>query len=287
LFKSNELRFEAASTGFASMKTARLVVLGVALAAGGGAMYLVGGQRTQPTAVVQAIPAAPPALPTDEVLTAAREIPMGTLVADQDLAWTVWPRSAVGAGMLRKSETPNIVADLSGSVSRGSFFQGEPIRREKLVKGPNAGFMSAILPAGMRAVAINIDTQGATTAGGFVLPNDHVDVVRTRKDDDVAKDGGGDAYMTETILSNVLVLAIGQNVQEKNGERVVVGSNATLEVEPRQAEALILAQRTGQLSLTLRSMLDASHADDPSVADSQGKGVTVVRFGVPSSVSKK
>ena len=264
------------------MKTARLVVLGVALAAGGAAMFFVNGGQKPQTPIIQAIAPAP-TLPTDEVLTAAMELPMGTVIEEKDLAWTVWPTNAIGAGMLRKTDLPNIMTDLKGAVARASFFQGEPIRREKVVKGANAGFLSAMLPSGSRAVAINIDASGATTAGGFVLPNDRVDILRTFRDDD----GGKDAYTTQTLLTNVRVLAIGQNVQEKNGQPVVVGSNATLEVDSRQAEVLILAQRVGQLSLVLRSMLDANAGAPPPPVDQPDGTMTIVRFGVPVSSGKR
>ena len=266
------------------MKIARLVVLGVALAAGGAAMLLVGGGQKQQAPIIQALPP-PPKLDTDDVLTAARELPMGTLVVEADFAWTVWPRSAVGAGMLKRSELPNIITDLKGSVSRASFFAGEPIRREKLVKGPNAGFVSAMLASGTRAVAINIDSQGATSAGGFILPNDRVDVLRTFREDDAGKE----SFATQTLLSNIRVLAIGQNVQEKNGQPVVVGSNATLEVDPRQAETLVLAQRVGQLSLVLRSMLDSGQSGTPAPAPAEPpeSGMTIVRAGVATAVGKK
>jgi pilus assembly protein CpaB len=264
------------------MKTARLIVLGVALAAGGAAMLFVGNGQKSVAPVIQAI-APPPKLDTDEVLTAARELPMGTLIAEPDLTWMVWPRSAVGAGMLRRSEVPNIITDVTGAVSRASFFAGEPIRREKLVKGPNAGFMSALLPSGSRAVAINIDAQGATTAGGFVLPNDRVDVLKTFRDDETGKD----AYVTQILLSNIRVMAIGQNVQEKNGQPVVVGSNATLEVDPRQAEILVQAQRVGQLSLTLRSMLDSGRNEAPQQSEPADTGLSIVRYGILTSAGKR
>ena len=265
------------------MKTARLGVLAVALAAGGGAMYLVGGSPKAPQPVEIAAPAPPPQIATEEVLVAKRELPMGTLVNEQDIGWVTWPRDALGSGMIVRKEAPGVVEDLKGSVSRMNFFQGEPIRREKLVKGPSSGFMSAILPSGMRAVAINIDTQGSTSAGGFILPNDKVDVIRTFRDDEAAKAGVADAFATEVLLANVRVLAIGQNVQEKNGERVVVGSNATLEVDPRQAEVLILAQRVGQLSLALRSLLDASRTKEPAMADQPDNSLTIVRYGIAAS----
>ncbi len=263
------------------MKLARLVVLGVALAAGGAAMFFVGGGQKAMAPIIQALPAAPQ-IETDDVLTAARDLPMGTLVAEPDFSWTTWPRTAVNPGMMKRADAPNIITDIKGSVTRGSFIQGEPIRREKLVKGPNAGFMSAILPSGSRAVAINIDAQGSTSAGGFILPNDRVDVLRTFREDETLKD----AYTTETLLANVRVLAIGQNIQEKNGQPVVIGSNATLEVDSRQAEVLVLAQRVGQLSLILRSMMDSAPTATDDTKDRDG-GLTIVRFGVPTAAARR
>jgi pilus assembly protein CpaB len=171
-----------------------------------------------------------------------------------------------------------VIADLTGSILRTSLYQGEPIRREQLIKGANSGFLSAILPSGMRAVAINIDAQGSTSAGGFVLPNDRVDVILTSKP--ASNNSSGGDFVSETLLRNVRVLAIGQNVQDKNGQTVVVGSTATLELDPVQAETIVLAQRTGQLSLTLRSMLDASNASEAMrMAD---RNTTVIRFGIES-----
>ncbi|MDB5569666.1 MAG: cpaB, partial [Hyphomicrobiales bacterium] len=176
---------------------------------------------------------------------------------------------------IKRSEEPGAQESVRGAIARGGFIQGEPIRREKLVKGPNAGFLSALLPAGSRAVAINIDASGGSSAGGFILPNDRVDVVRTST--------AADGMESETILTNMRVLAIGQNIEEKNGERVVAGSNATLEADPVQAETLILAQRTGQISLVLRSMMDASgrpKADVAAPPDADRGSVTVIRYGV-------
>ena len=118
-----------------------------------------------------------------------------------------------------------------------------------------------MLPSGMRAVAINIDPSGGATAGGFILPNDRVDVIRVYRDEEQTKALGVEVNTAQTILTNVRVLAIGQTVQEKGGEKTVVGANATLELDPAQAELIVLAQRTagaGNLHLTLRSMLDAA-----------------------------
>ena len=240
---------------------------------------LMGGQKSAPT-IIQA-PPPPPQIEVDDVLVSSREMPMGTVLKAGDVNWTTWPKSSIGEGAIRKSAEPNVIEELKGAVTRGNFLQGEPIRKEKVVKASNAGFLSAILSTGNRAVAINIDASGATSAGGFILPNDRVDIVRTSRDEQ-----GNDAYTSETILSNIRVLAIGQNVQEKNGEKVVVGSNATLEVTPPQAEKLILAQRVGQLSLVLRSMLDTANLTDAPV-DNSDDSLTIVRFGIPNSVSKR
>jgi pilus assembly protein CpaB len=194
-------------------------------------------------------------------------------------------RDYVPAGSISRRDQPGALEDLTGSLVRYGFLGGEPMRREKLVKADGSGFMAAILPSGMRAIAISIDTRGATSAGGFILPNDRVDVLRTSRDEEASKSGGSDAQTAETVLPNVRVLAIGQNVQEKNGEKVVTGETATLEVTPSQAEMLALAQKVGQLSLTLRSLQDA--AGEPARDDSGDAGLTVVRYGVGRSVARR
>jgi pilus assembly protein CpaB len=265
------------------MKFARVAVLGVALAAGGAAAWLASG-TTVPETAATAPPPAP--IATEEVLVASKDLPLGSLLSEPDLNWQAWPRDAVSKGMIRRSDGGNPMEEVKGSVSRGNFFEGEPIRREKLVKGPNSGFLSAILPTGFRAVAINIDAQGGTTAGGFILPNDRVDVIRTYRDQDQSKVTGTDVYTSETILSNVRILAIGQNVQEKNGERVITGSNATLELDPKQAETVVLAQRIGQLSLSLRSMVDASKVNEDFSHDDHD-AITVVRYGVAARATTR
>jgi pilus assembly protein CpaB len=115
--------------------------------------------------------------------------------------------------------------------------------------------MSAILPAGKRAVATKIAAD--TSAGGFILPNDRVDVIMTRQSG-TANNGATPKYETETILNNVRVLAIDQTIEEKNGEKVVVGQTATLELTPQQAQILTVAQQMSErLTLALRSLADS------------------------------
>ena len=159
---------------------------------------------------------------------------------------------------------------------------GEPIRAQKLVR-PESGFMAAILPQGLRAVAITTDSRGTNSAGGFILPNDRVDVIRTFNKP--ARLGvGGDGQTSQTILTDIRVLAIGQLIQEKNGTNDVTGETATLAVTPAQAESLALAGKDGSLSLSLRSLADAdSHSEpvpDTPQAQTPDDALTVVRFGI-------
>ena len=264
------------------MKPARLVVLGVAILAGGAAALMMGGSKPPP-------PAAPAPMvqkmPTSDVLVAAGDLPMGQTLRVPDLRWQPWPADVVPAGYIVRAQDPGALDQTVGSIARSNFLGGEPIRREKLIKADGSGFMSAILPSGMRAVAISIDTRGATSAGGFILPNDRVDVLRTFRDDEASKAGGGEVHLTETILSGIRVLAIGQNIQERNGDKVVAGETATLELTPGQAEVVTLAQKVGQLSLDLRSIADAGRVED--VKEEREAGLTIVRHGVPKYVSKR
>ena len=254
------------------MKTARLAVLGVALAAGIGAAVLATTSKPPATAAV------PPPPSTDGVLVAAKELSFGAAVDASDLRWEDWPQDHIPEGFVRKSATPGGVAELQGSIVRSNFAAGEPLRRDRLVKGPHSGFLAAVLAKGSRAVAINIDAQGSSTAGGFILPNDRVDVIRIFQDEGAARNGVANSFVSQTILTNIRVLAIGQNFQEKNGERVIAGANATLELTPSQAETIILAQRTGQLSLVLRGMTDAKAAGERH--QDYSNGLMVVRNGV-------
>ena len=233
------------------MKTARLAVLGIALVAGIGAAVLA--SRSKPVEI-----AAAPLPQSDGVLVAAKELSFGAVVDASDVRWEDWPKDHIPEGLVRKSDSPGGIEEIQGSIVRSNFAAGEPLRRDRLVKGPHSGFLASVLSKGSRAVAINIDAQGSSEAGGFILPNDRVDVIRTFQDEGAARNGITNSFVSQTILTNIRVLAIGQNFQEKNGERVITGNNATLELTPFQAEVIILAQRTGQLSLILRSVTDAS-----------------------------
>jgi len=265
------------------MKAARLVVLTVAIAAGGVAAMLAG--RSQKPPEVKVAPA--PKIPSIDVLVAKSDIAMGRAISPGDVQWQEWPISAATGNFIRKGERPNAIETLSGSIARAPFVSGEPIREGKLVNAKGSGFMAAILPTGMRAISTQISPE--TGVGGFILPNDHVDVILTRREQSADKGTGGETHSSETILSNVRVLAIDQNVQEKDGQKVVVGKTATLELTPSQAETLVLSQQLGTLALALRSITDASR-DAPQTEEKLGgrkAGVNVVRFGVSTMTRPK
>lgn len=266
------------------MKKAQIAVLGVAIAAGVAAYALMPGQEAPQIQVVNAPP--PQIIENDDVLVAANALDYGTTLNETAVRWQSWPKSSPIAGVIRKSTVPNAVEELKGSIVRGHFMADEPIRRERLVKGPTAGLMSTLVSPGFRAVAINIDSSGASTAGGFVLPNDRVDIMKTYREEDGPK-GAGDTQSTETILRNIRVLAIGQNVQDKNGEKVVIGDTATLEVSPAQAETLALAQKTGSLSLALRSLADSNPAQADETASKDDTSITLVRYGVARQAARR
>jgi pilus assembly protein CpaB len=262
------------------MNTARIVVLTIALGAGGVAAYLASGSDNRP------LPAEPTAqLQTVDVLVAKADIGLGQSVKPEDMQWQTWPAATASSTFIRRSERPDATTQVAGSIARAPFIAGEPIREQKLVRADGAGFMAAILPTGMRAVSTEISPE--TGAGGFILPNDRVDVILSKREKNVAIAGAPDVIVSEIILPNVRVLAIDQAPKEKDGQNAVVGKTVTLELKPEQAETLARSRQSGTLSLALRSIADVNmvenRTDDQALR--RGQSVNVVRYGVPSSTT--
>ena len=264
------------------MKAARLVVSGVALAAGGVAALLAGRSEKPPEKPQQQVK-----IDTIDILVAKNDIPMGNTLAPGDMQWQAWPPDTSITNAIKKTDQPDAIEKLSGSIARMPFVAGEPIRNAKLVNAKGSGFMAAILPSGMRAVSTQIAPE--TSAGGFILPNDHVDVLLTHRDREAEKASGTEVQTSEMILKNIRVLAIDQTVGEKDGQKVITGKTATLELTPRQAETLTLAQKLGSISLALRSITDAQSADKDDSDDDNARrsSVNVIRFGVPTTTTPK
>ena len=232
------------------MKLFRVLVLVVALAAGGIAAYLalnMGPTQLGPTVVELA-----PQIQSQDVLVAAADLSQGDKLNAENVRWQTWPEDALNPTYIQKQTTPDAIETLKGSVVRSQFVAGEPIREVKLAK-PGSGFLSAILSPGMRAIAVRVSAESA--AGGFVLPNDRVDVIQTITQQASPNTPGQN--VSRTILTNVKVLAVDQTVDETGGESVVVGKTATLELDPSQVEVITAAEASGTLSLALRSFADA------------------------------
>lgn len=260
------------------MKVAQLAVLGVAVVSAGGAYWTANNLATPPP--VEAVEKeAQPQIELAHVLVASDKIPLGTSLNDGMLEWQAWPKEALAEGYITRESTPDgLELDKTPAIARAAFSRGEPIRAGKIVRA-GKGYMSAILPAGQVAVATEIST--ASSAGGFILPNDRVDVIMTRE----GNQDEGNPFISETILKNVRVLAIDQTVEEKDGESVVVGETATLQLSPKQARILTVAKQISvNLSLVLRSLEDSGTAETEGaeylLSGSRGQGrVRIIKFG--------
>ena len=234
------------------MAASRLIILGVAVAAASGAGYVAKNMTAlaPPETIVDSGPAEP-AIALQDVLVLSGDVPMGEMLGG-NIAWQSWPSDGINANFITRAADPEALEKLKVSVARMPMYAGEPLRRSKLV-GEGQSFMSSILPSGSRAVATSIAAD--TSAGGFILPNDFVDVIMTRRADAT---GGGNGFSTETILKNIRVLAIDQTIQEdEEGKKTRVGQTATLELTPQQAEIITVAQQMAdRLTLSLRSIKD-------------------------------
>lgn len=253
------------------MKFSRLIVLTVAIGAGAIAAILAGRSEK----VVEVRPAAKAA--TVDVLVAKSDIAFGQKITPAAVWWQPWPIEATSGNFVRRTDHPRAIEQFSNNMARYPFVAGEPIREAKLINPKGSGFMAAILEPGMRAISTSISAE--TSAGGFILPNDYVDVIMTRTRQ-TAGTGGGQANKSETILKNVRVLAIDQNVQEKDGQKVVIGKTATLELTPSQAENLAQAHQDGILALSLRSMSDAERK---AIIDPRNDEIVMYRGGTPET----
>ncbi|WP_338830528.1 Flp pilus assembly protein CpaB [Bradyrhizobium sp. 27S5] len=261
------------------MDKARILVLAIAGCAGLAALYLASGGDDKP--------AAPPPvaqLPTVDILVAKADIGLGQAVKPEDLQWQTWPAATASATFMRRDSNADAIKDVTGSIARAPFIQGEPIREQKLVKADGSGFMAAILPTGMRAVSTEISPE--TGAGGFILPNDRVDVLLSKRDKNPDRNGA-DIVNSEVILTNIRVLAIDQAPKEKDGTNALIGKTVTLELKPEQTETLARARQSGILSLALRSIADVNATDVRTDDNPQKRGETinVIRFGVANQAT--
>ena len=300
------------------MKPAKIAVIAVAAVAAIGLALVVRamGSGGEPTAVATAAPVE--TRPMAQVLIAAKDLTPGQRLTEADMAWKEWAVDEVNPAFITdgsvpiptaaepapEAETPkpegavatvtraatNLAtggakADYIGSVVREPILAGEPIIARKIVRAGDSGYMAAYLEPGMRAMSIAIGVE--TSAGGFILPGDRVDVVLTREMNNTSTEGGRNKFDSATVLQNLKVLASDQATRLGDDAQTVVGATATLEVAPRDAEALALAVAEGELSLSLRSYADTGGPSGRTAAparQSQSSAVRVYRGGAPEVV---
>lgn len=194
-----------------------------------------------------------PVAKTVDVLIAAKDILMGDRLGAGTLVWKAWPQDNVLATMITKDSKPDAMVELENARARLALYEGEYVMDKKIVRAGAGGFMSAILPKGMRAISVAISSR--SSAGGFILPDDRVDVILTKKIDNNGKTN----VKSETVISNVRVLAVNQIYRQANeGDAVTVekGETATLELTPQQSEVVAMVESAGELSLALRSIAE-------------------------------
>lgn len=265
------------------MRMSRILLLLVALFAGGLAAYLAtrgGGEpeTVTETEVVQEARA--------QILVARSAIGVGERLSDQNIEWQAWPELALRPEYITTEATPDAITSMTGAVARFEIFPGEPIREQKLVRA-DQGYLSAVLGQGMRGVSISVNANAAS--GGFIVPNDHVDVILTR--------GTSEGQSAETILTNVRVLAINTRLGEvgatgaptdpanPRAEIFADQAIATLELDPGQAETVINAGELGKLSLALRSIVDFTPAPGADTSVQRNAPIKIIRYGLEANVT--
>ncbi|MGD0190258.1 MAG: Flp pilus assembly protein CpaB [Rhizomicrobium sp.] len=232
----------------------------------------------------------PPRIATKQVLVASADLSPGTQLTDSSVRWQEWPKANVDSSFITQDTNPDLHQVVTGAVVRAPLVKGEPLNRSKIVEhAQGAGFMAAMVSPGMRAVSIPISTE--TGAGGFILPNDRVDVISTRQISDSPR-----RFSSRDVLDNVRVLAVDQTYEGKD-EKTVLAKTATLELSPAQAQVVERAQASGTLSLSLRPLQDGDAAGVKAVAAAtqsapptvESGEVDVIRYGVdkPASFGQK
>ena len=241
-----------------------LIAAVMAVLAGIAALHL--SSKPAAPVVVAAAPEPPQTVSTVDIVVAKNAIPPGTMITQAMIDTQPWPANLVLKDFIVSNQAG---ADVIGKVTRAGFQAREPLVSTKIANLNEAGFLAGTLPEGMRAITISTDA--ISGVAGFVFPGDRVDILLTHNIPGQIKGSSpGDGHVsadkpayTETLISNVPVLAINlREVTNKDGggnPPLVAPSNMTLQVSAQDAENIRLAEKSGSLSLALRSILDANN----------------------------
>lgn len=264
------------------MNTQRAIVLGLALVAAIAAAFMVRGLIGGGAQQVQAR-AAQPAIQMRDVLVATTNLQPGQKLTEDLVRWQKWPATAVDSTFIANTGGSPIADIVKGTVVRSPVLSGQPLTNNVIVHADAAGFMAAILNPGMRAVSIGVSVDSG--AGGFILPNDRVDLLLTQK-----LEGSPPRVRVSTVLSDIRVLAMDQTFTQEKDTKSVVAKTATLELTPDQAEIVARAAGMGVLALSLRSLDEQAGAAAPAPISGGGgkknadtaanEPVTIYRYGI-------
>ena len=228
------------------MRPIVIVLVVVALAIAGLTAYLANSYlaSNKTTQVVEV-----PSMATEKVLVAARPVNVGQVLVEDDLRYEDWPKQLVNPRfVVRGQGADDPKQRVLGATVKMPLLAGEPFLSEAVYRQDQGGGMAVLLGPGMRAISFSIGPTNAVS--GFVTPNDRVDIVLSQ----TLKEQAG-SIVTEVVLSDVRIVAVDQNTGHQGG--AIVGKTVTVEVTPRDAERLIIAQQMGALSLVLRALHDA------------------------------
>ncbi|MFN4225390.1 MAG: Flp pilus assembly protein CpaB [Hyphomonas sp.] len=277
------------------MSPMRIIILLLALASAGGAAFLV-LQLSKPQVVTQTVTQSETLVQEKEVsevqvLTVSRDFAVGETIKSEDLKWSPWPKANLVEGYYVYTVVPASIEELNGALVKTPLYKGEPLLPQKIVMKGQQGILAAMMNPEMRAVSVEISAESAS--GGFILPNDRVDLILTYDQKAQPERGVAERTMAKTIIQNVRVLAIDQNYETAvEGEPTRVGSTATIEVTPREAELVAMAQRLGQVTLSLRPLdtfvsgTDRNPRTEMLEETAGSSGITIFRNGqaVPAGV---
>lgn len=235
------------------MSVRQIIVLGVALLAAVAALFLVRGMAVRaPDKKAETVTVVTNGVP---VLVAAKAMEQGDSATPGDLAWANFPPEGLSPNYIKQETTPKAMEDFTGAIARFKLEEGEPITAAKLIKPGDQGFMAALVTPGFRAIAVPISEESA--AAGFILPNDRVDVIVTRRVQINSGESTREEVRSDIVLEDVRVLAIDDKykppVDQKN-PTPMAGGVATLELTPRDAEVLAMADKVGDVALALRGV---------------------------------
>jgi len=285
------------------MGAVRIAIIAIAGIAGLALAFLIHGMMAPKPVAPLAAPVVASAKPMAQVLVAKKDLPIGWRLSPSDLIWQAWPVDALNANFITDGSTPapppkgaaekvaktakSAATDLvlgqgpmqafDGAIVKEPLLAGEPITARKVVRAGQSGYLSVVLQPGMRAMAIPVTAE--TGAGGFILPGDRVDVLQSRAQE------GSKAFVTETLMQNLRVLAIDQTTAAADDAKTVVGAVATLEVPSQDAEVLARGKAQGEMILALRSYADIGGAPGRGGPAGMERTVNIVRAGNSTEVA--